>query len=421
MTADSTPADSTPIEEKVARLRSQGVEIPAPHTLEIGDAVPLEQITGPGTVLHMGTKLYGSRVMILPGTRIGYEEPATVEDCAVGHDCRLGGGYFSNAVLLDGVTLGKGAHVRVGTLMEEQSNAAHTVGLKQTVLLPFVTLGSLINFCDVLMAGGTSRRDHSEVGSSFIHFNFTPFGRNGDKATPSLMGDVPRGVMLQSPRIFLGGQGGLVGPMCVEYGTVLAAGFVYRRDHGPDELVVGEKLVTRSMPFSPLRYGRIRDKVSRNLTYIGNLVALWHWYDQVRIPAAVTPQHAALYRRAQEAIQDGVEERIKRLAQVAGYMEESIGQLQQDDAPSAPEIEAQAQLRDGWAAVEHGLRAFRDIRGDAGLRDALLSSAAFGEAYLSMIGSLGENQRAMGTRWLQSIVTAVVSLNPRAKKAAPGD
>ena len=30
------------------------------------------------------------------------------------------------------------------------------------------------------MAGGTSRKDHSEVGSSYIHFNFTP---DGDKTT----------------------------------------------------------------------------------------------------------------------------------------------------------------------------------------------------------------------------------------------
>lgn len=78
------------------------------------------------------------------------------------------------------------------------------MGLKQTILFPFVTLGSLINFCDVFMAGGTSRRDHSEVGSSYIHFNYTP---RGDKATPSLVGDVPRGVMLNKEPFFSGDRG----------------------------------------------------------------------------------------------------------------------------------------------------------------------------------------------------------------------
>jgi hypothetical protein len=41
-----------------------------------------------------------------------------------------------------------------------------------------------------------NRKDHSEVGSSYIHFNYTP---NQDKASASLLGDVPRGVMLREP------------------------------------------------------------------------------------------------------------------------------------------------------------------------------------------------------------------------------
>ena len=109
------------------------------------------------------------------------------------------------------------------------------MGLKQTILFPFVTLGSLINFCDCLMAGGTSRQNHSEVGSSYIHFNYST---NQDKATPSLIGDVPRGVMLNQPPIFLGGQGGLVGPVCLEYGTVIAAMAFCARAADPGQLVL---------------------------------------------------------------------------------------------------------------------------------------------------------------------------------------
>ena len=92
--------------------------------------------------------------------------------------------------------MGLGAQVRETCILEEEASGAHCAGIKQTILLPFVTLGSLINFCDCLMAGGTSRQNHSEVGSSYIHFNFTP---DGDKTTPSLIGDVPRGVMLAEP------------------------------------------------------------------------------------------------------------------------------------------------------------------------------------------------------------------------------
>ena len=118
--------------------------------------------------------------------------------------------------------------------MEEQASIAHTVGLKQTILFPFVTLGSLINFCDCFMAGGTSRKDHSEVGSSYIHFNFTP---NQDKATASLIGDVPCGVMLDQKPIFLGGQGGIIGPCRLTYGLTAAAGTIVRKDElRPDRL-----------------------------------------------------------------------------------------------------------------------------------------------------------------------------------------
>ncbi len=116
--------------------------------------------------------------------------------------------------------MASGAQVREGCILEEEANASHTVGLKQTILFPFVTLGSLINFCDCFMAGGTSRKNHSEVGSSYIHFNYTP---NQDKATASLIGDVPKGVMINQAPIFLGGQGGLVGPSRIGYGTVIAA------------------------------------------------------------------------------------------------------------------------------------------------------------------------------------------------------
>ena len=86
------------MDEKISTLRGRGVEIPAPSTLEIGDEVDLGAIRGPGTVLHSGTKLYGDHLLILPGTRIGYEEPATLENCAVGRDVQLRGGYFADAV-----------------------------------------------------------------------------------------------------------------------------------------------------------------------------------------------------------------------------------------------------------------------------------------------------------------------------------
>ena len=404
------------LEQKVETLRAQGVEIPSPHSLEISDDVTLERIQGPGTVLHAGTRLRGAGLSVGPGCIIGREAPVTLEGCALGKEVSLAGGYFAQAVLMDRVVFGSGAHVRAGTLMEEESNAAHTVGLKQTVLLPFVTLGSLINFCDVLMSGGTSRRDHSEVGSSFIHFNFTPFGKSGDKATPSLVGEVPRGVMLRSPRIFLGGQAGLVGPVFIDYGTVLAAGFVYRRDQGPDRLVVGEKLSPMSMPFSPLRYNRIQDKVRRNLRYIGNLVALWHWYASVRKPLARDDARlTALYDEAMALLAGGVAERVKRLGQIAGYMEDSIPLLEKG-SKTGREVADQRHFLTGWTGLEQRLNGFQELAQVSPEQRAQLTvgldqaADIAGGDYITTIHALPQDAVDAGSAWLNALVDEVVGM-----------
>jgi len=171
--------------DKVIKLMENGVRIPNPCSVEIGEDVEIERISGKGVVLYSGTKVYGGKTLICADTKLGYESPVTVTDCQIGRGVKLGGGFFKGSVFLDGVEMAYGAHVRDGCILEEEARAGHTVGLKQSILFPFVTLGSLINFCDCLMSGGTDGKNHSEVGSSYIHFNYTP---NQDKATASLMG-----------------------------------------------------------------------------------------------------------------------------------------------------------------------------------------------------------------------------------------
>ena len=190
--------------QKIDQLIQKGVIIPNPESVEIGSDIKIENISDDGVIIHSGCRLFGKSTLIMGQTEIGYESPVTIQDCQIGPQVMLKGGYFKESVFLEKASAGSGSHVREGCIFEEEAKIAHTVGLKQTILFPFVTLGSLINFCDCLMTGGTSRKDHSEVGSSYIHFNFTP---NQDKATPSLLGDVPKGVMLDQLPIFLGGQG----------------------------------------------------------------------------------------------------------------------------------------------------------------------------------------------------------------------
>jgi len=189
--------------ENVVRLIDNGVDVHAPLSVEVGDEVDATRISGDGVTIYPGCRIYGEHTVISAGCTLGAEGPVTLDDCRLGPHVALKGGSFKQSVFLEKANVGPGAQVREGCLLEEEASGAHCVGLKQTILFPFVTLGSLINFCDCLMAGGTSRNDHSEVGSSYVHFNYTP---DGDKTTASLFGDVPRGVMLDQPPIFLGGQ-----------------------------------------------------------------------------------------------------------------------------------------------------------------------------------------------------------------------
>lgn len=320
------------LEARLASLRRRGVELVDPRQIYVGPEVELERICA-GAILHPGTRLHGAALFVGPGVELGREGPAIVRDSALGPGAAVASGYVEGAVLLDGAKLGANAHVRPGTLLEEQASTAHAVGLKQTILLAFVTLGSLINFCDVLMAGGTSRNDHSEVGSGFIHFNFTPWGERGDKATASLIGDVVRGVFLREPRIFLGGVAGVVGPAAIGYGSIVAAGQIVRRDIDEGAFVLrATRTLERS--FEPKRTDRLQPRLTKNVAYIAQLFALREWYRQVRLArlAADDPRRIPVAAGVR-LIDAAIAERRKQLARFA---DERGGQCPRFDIGELP-------------------------------------------------------------------------------------
>lgn len=391
----------------IERLLAQGVIIRRPESVDIADDVQPERIA-PGVVLHAGTRLRGAKTSIGPGCEIGAEAPATIEDCQLGAGVALKGGYFSGATFLDGASMGSAAHVRPGTLLEEEANAAHAVGFKQTVLFPFVTAGSLINFCDVLMAGGTSRRNHSEIGSSYIHFNFTP---HADKATASLLGDVPRGVMLDQPPIFLGGQGGLVGPARVAFGAILPAGLVVRGDVA--EAGVYHPPPSRAAPTPAFQAGLFRGlrRVWVNgFIYIGNLRALRVWYAAVRARVLRgNPWAAACHAGALRQIDEILDERRKRLLEVVSRLPHSL-ELANSAAPATLPpglIELHRRLiAEGAERVARACEVEVETVG-AAARDRFLAAWErndFSAGYTKAIASLSPETRRAGTEWLQAIV-----------------
>jgi UDP-N-acetylglucosamine/UDP-N-acetylgalactosamine diphosphorylase len=391
---------------KVSLFIDRGVILPCPESVEIDDSVSPENIAA-GVVIHSGSRIRGNQTSIGPGCVIGAEAPATIDNCQLGRGVSLKGGTFTSATFLDKSEMGSGAHVRAGTLLEEEAGAAHTVGFKQTILFPFVTAGSLINFCDCLMAGGTSRKNHSEIGSSYIHFNFTP---RQDKATASLLGDVPRGVMLDQPPIFLGGQGGLVGPARIAYGTIIAAGSICRKD-----ILVEKQLYAPPPPagggfldFDQAQYGSIRRIVLNNLIYIGNLRALEAWYRQVRKKYVTRdPFGAACWNGALERIESGILERIKQLRKLAEKMPQSLEKTEaRADTSSDHRRQQQAFLKQ-WPELEEKLRQETPENTGAKDRDAFLAEwegMDRGISYLEAVARIRPGARAAGSRWLQSVV-----------------
>jgi len=397
---------------KIEALIAKGIKIPNPESIEIAPDVDINRVSGKDVVINSGCRIFGDSTLILQGVEIGREGPVTVENCQIGPNVQLKGGYFKDAVFLEKASIGYGSRIREGSILEEGASVSHAVDLKQTILFPFVTLGSLINFCDCLMAGGTSRQDHSEVGSSFIHFNYTP---NQDKATPSLIGDVPRGVMLNQRPVFLGGQGGLVGPCRLEFGTITAAGTICRKDQlKPDRLIYERGGPGGNIPYYPGMYRSVKRIVHNNLIYIANLMTLMQWYKNIRSQFISNDFPEALLNGLKEKLQMAIDERINRLEAFSRKMPDSINAYKEtlkEDA-SALLLRQKNEMHDNWPRLKEILKKQRDYAGDEKLREMFLEIItseiqSTGKDYITVIKGLKTRDSEIGTRWLQGIVDYV--------------
>jgi UDP-N-acetylglucosamine/UDP-N-acetylgalactosamine diphosphorylase len=390
--------------DKIFELIKKGVEISNPYTIDVGDEVRVDRISGKGVRIYPGCRIYGEHTVISGGCQIGHEGPATIDNCQLGPKVELKGGYFNKSVFLEKANMGLGAHVREGCILEEEANGAHCVGIKQTILFPFVTLGSLINFCDCLMAGGRSRKDHSEVGSSYIHFNFTP---DGDKTTASLIGDVPRGVMLNQPAIFLGGQGGMVGPLRMGFGNVVAANSVLRNDYAEDNmLIVGKTYSGKTVNFKPRAYIGLHRIVGNNIMYIANLMALEEWYIHVRRPFLESQEFGQLiYAGLLDKLALAKKERIKRLQVLA----EKSKTPPENEKERKSDVAGRNEFHERFSEID-GLFA-RGIQDSAveRYRDDFLSASdkmrsERGADYIAVIQGFPNYVSEKGVLWLKKIV-----------------
>jgi len=403
-------------QDKIHQLLNNGVDIPNPVTLDIGEEVRLDQISSKGVKIYPGCRIYGEKTIIAAGAQLGYEGPVTIDNCQIGPGVELKGGFFKEALFLEGASMGLGAHVRQGCLIEEQASGAHCVSLKQTILFPFVALGSLINFCDCLMAGGKNRQDHSEVGSSYIHFNFTP---EGDKTTASLIGDVPKGVMLNQAPIFLGGQGGMVGPLRIGYGNVVAAGTILRHDAlEENKLILGKSYREVITAHTPYLYSGLSRIVENNILYLANLVALEQWYFHVRRSFFEGQEFGDLiYAGALHKLSLAKAERLKRLKAMADKMPLSLQRHPKDAKAAFRKKEFQDKIQE----ISELFYEEAEGRTVGKLREGFLAKlnrhrSSQGEGYQEVIKSLPDSASEEGTRWLQRIID---DLGQRAGKIMP--
>jgi carbonic anhydrase/acetyltransferase-like protein (isoleucine patch superfamily) len=213
---------------RVRLLREKKVEILSPESVTVTSDVNLDNIE-PGVQLGPGIVISGDGTTIGSGTRI--IGGATIRNCLIGRNCSLHAGEYMDSVLLDGCSSVGWARIRGHSAWEEGTQSAHNVDTKTTVLGYKTTLGSLINFCNVLMLGGTSPRLEvgAEVGSGVINFNFLPYGPTvGALIKPStVVGSI------ESPFLccagapirydFIGGHSSIIAPAVIGLNCVIAA------------------------------------------------------------------------------------------------------------------------------------------------------------------------------------------------------
>ncbi|MBI4081954.1 MAG: hypothetical protein HY423_05020 [Candidatus Lambdaproteobacteria bacterium] len=420
--------------EEVAALARRGVAVAEPRLVAIGREVPLERIAA-GVRLHPFCRIVGAQTRIDAGAEIGRAGPATLEETQVGaravvgdlgpvtlrEVCLgpgtvLGCGAAEQAVFLgkEGreppFTAGYGFRVRAGSLYEEDSSSAQHTDTKMTILFPWVTLGSNLNWCDLLVAGGTAPElgRFSEVGSGAIHFNFTP---RGDKATGSLLGNVTDGVFLDRPRLFIGGNSSVIGPVRVAFGAITPAGARLRGEIGPGATPAEQHADAPSDRGGEI-YGSVARVYRSQVLLIGELAALDGWYGEARARIARgDPDQTELYRRGRELVPLNLTERVRQLGALVARLEGSIALLEAG-RPGDPRIAQQRALVEHWPRIERHLlnHAAAVELMPAALRDGLAESAArHGRVYTRVVQGLPPAAVAAGRAWLRGIAGRVAT------------
>ena len=159
-----------------------------------------------------------------------------------------------------------------------------------------------------------------------------------------------------------------------------------------------------NVAFTPGRFRNNKRVVTNNITYIANLMALQHWYAQVRSLFLSDRFPQALLDGLLDKIQMALVERINRLEAVC-QKESKAGRGEATTVAAKQDRE----LFERWPELKASMTVQQANGGGAELRDPFLESvrrgiSKFGQDYISVIQGLDPTDSAQGTRWLQGIV-----------------
>ena len=419
--------------EEIRKFQERGVRVLDSSSIFISRDVEPENIL-PGCIIHPCSRISGAKTQIHSSAHIGVSGPATIEnswigenaivgnlgpvtlkDTVVGPQTILGSGIAENAVFLgketmiNDFTTGFGFRVRKGSLYEEDSSSAQHTDTKMTVLFPWTTLGSNINFCDALISGGTGPElgDFSEVGSGSIHFNYSI---RGDKATASLFGDVSQGLFLDQARIFIGGNNTLLGPIKGDFGVMTAAG-VRIKGTLSSGLNFGHSLPKGDIDYDSRIFSGAVGIVTKQVDVLAELTALFHWYQQIRIGCiSQTTEQQFLYGAGLKIVELNYQERLFQLNRYVEALEGSLSICNRNKKVSKKETADQKQLLVKWSKIQQQLatpNAFELLVPES-LTNSIYRQLAEGKfKYTALIKGLAPEDKLKGKVWLNTIANGV--------------
>jgi UDP-N-acetylglucosamine/UDP-N-acetylgalactosamine diphosphorylase len=225
--------------------------------------------------------------------------------------------------------------------------------------------------------------------------------------------------MLNKPPIFLGGQGGMVGPLRMSYGSVVAAGSILREDVGADkQLIVSKSPSGKVVDLIPRAYPSLSRIVENNILYIANLIALEQWYLHVRKMFFEHLEFGHLiFTAILENLQMAKEERMKRLKDMAAKMVVSSNK----EKSKIKTMKAKQEFYEKGKLLEELLVSDTVKTAGEKKRDSFLNAFMKhrpdpGGDYIEAIQTLPPDVSAGGTQWLDAIVDLICS---QAGKALP--